>query len=200
MVTTGFSRIHVAKYAESGGTVTYSDVRELARAIEMSVEVEATEDNEFYANNKVAETEPASYKSGTAEITVDGLSPEEEGFILGISESTVQVDGKAVPVLKFGKSMSPPYLGIGAVKRMLQNGVASYRPTILTKARCQIPSDEAATQEETIEWQTQGITASLMRDDTSEENWKIIPKEAYPTEEAAVAFIVAMLGGAAKEV
>ena len=36
-----------------------------------------------------------------------------------------------------------------------------------------------------------------MRDDTPEENWKIIPKEGFPTEDEAVAFIKAVLGGAA---
>lgn len=196
MVTTGFSRIHVAQYTENAGAVTYSGVRELARAKEMSLEVETTEDNAYYANNKLSEIEPASFKSGTAEITVDGLSAEEEAFLLGLPESTVQVGSEAVPAYKFGKAMSPPYLGLAAVKRMQQDGVVSYRPIVLLKTRCQIPPDEAASQEESIDWQEQGVIASVMRDDTDEENWKLIPRENFKTEAAAVAFIVAVLGGA----
>lgn len=197
MVTTGFSRIHVALYTAADGVVTYSGCKELARAKSMSTEISATEDNNFYVNNQLGETEPASFSNGTAKIVVDGLSAEEEALIMGIKESTVQVNNEAVPVVKFGKSMNPPYMGIGAVKRMQLKRVVSYRPIILTKARFAIPPEAAETQEGQINWQTQELTATLMRDDTAEANWKIIPKENFDSEDKAVAFIKAVLGGEA---
>ena len=197
MVTTGFSRIHVAKYAAAGGTVTYSDVRELARARNMDISVDTTEESNFYANNALAECEPAAFKSGKVKLGVDGLSAEEEAFVLGIDTATnkMSVGEKEIPVVKFGKSMNPPYLGIGAVKRMQLNGKVSYRPVILTKGRFAVPPEAAETQEERINWQTQDLEATIMRDDTAEENWKIIPVENMATEDEAVAFIVAVLGG-----
>lgn len=197
MVTTGFSRIHVAKYVYADGKVTYSGCRELARAKSISTEISTSEDNNFYVNNQVGETEPASFTSGTAKVVVDGLSGEEEAFVLGIEESTVTVGGESVAVVKFGKAMNPPYLGIGGVKQMQLNGAVSFRPIVLLKVRFAIPPDAAETQEEQINWQTQELTATLMRDDTAEANWKIIPKENFATEDAAVAFIKAVLGGAA---
>ena len=197
MVTTGFSRIHVAMYSAADGVVTYSGCKELARAKSMSTEISATEDNNFYVNNQLGETEPASFSNGTAKIVVDGLSAEEEALIMGIKDSTVQVNNEEVAVVKFGKSMNPPYLGIGAVKRMQLNGAVSYRPIILTKTRFAIPPEAAETQEDKINWQTQELTATLMRDDTAESNWKIIPKANFETEDKAVAFIKAILGGAA---
>ena len=197
MVTTGFSRIHVALYTAADGVVTYSGCKELARAKSMSTEISATEDNNFYVNNQLGETEPASFSNGTAKIVVDGLSAEEEALIMGIKDSTVQVNNEEVAVVKFGKSMNPPYLGIGAVKRMQLNGAVSYRPIILTKTRFAIPPEAAETQEDKINWQTQELTATLMRDDTAESNWKIIPKANFETEDKAVAFIKAILGGAA---
>ena len=197
MVTTGFSRVHVAVYDAAEGVVTYSGCKELARAKSMSTEISATEDNNFYVNNQLGETEPASFSNGTAKVVVDGLSAEEEALILGIEESTMQVNGEEVSVVKFGKAMNPPYVGIGAVKRMQLNGATSYRPIILTKARFAIPPEAAETQEEKINWQTQELTATLMRDDTAEANWKIIPKKNFDSEDKAVAFIKAVLGGAA---
>lgn len=196
MVTTGFSRIHVAKYTAAGGTVTYSGVRELARAKNMDISVEVTDESNFYANNKVVETEPAAFKTGKAKLGIDGLSAEEEAFILGIETAKNQVGGTEVEEVEFGKSMNPPYLGIGAVKRMKMNGVESYRPIILLKTRFAVPADAAETQEENVNWQTQSLEATIMRDDTAKENWKVIPKINYATEEEAVAYIIAKLGGA----
>lgn len=187
MVTTGFSRIHVAKYANAGGAITYSGCRELARAKSMDAKVETTSDNNFYANNQVAETEPAQFKSGSATIVVDGLDQDEEAFILGIEAA--QASGSDPAEVAYGDGLNPPYVGIGAVKRQMHNGVASYRPVIFTKSRFGIPSESAATQEESINWQTQTLTATILRDDSAKRNWKIIPRKNFATEEEAVAWI-----------
>lgn len=188
MVTTGFSRVHVALYSEGGGTVTYSGCRELARARSMETDVETTEDNKFHANNRVAELEPAQFKNGTAKITVDGLDGEEEAFILGITPTEANVNDD-VSEVQYGENMNPPYVGIGAVKRMQLNGNVSFRPVIFTKARCAIPSETAETQEESISWQSQELNFTLLRDDSDKHLWKIIPKVNFDTEEKAIAYI-----------
>ena len=54
-------------------------------------------------------------------------------------------------------------------------GLASWygiRDRVLTKARFQVPSTNAATQEDQIDWQTQELTADLMRDDSVGKVWK----------------------------
>lgn len=188
MVTTGFSRVHVALYSASGGTVTYSGCRELARAKSMETDVETTDDNKFYANNRVGEIEPAQFKSGTAKVTVDGLDGEEEAFILGITPTTANGEND-VSEVQYGESMNPPYLGLGAVKRMQLNSKVSYRPVLFTKARCAIPSETAETQEEAISWQTEALSFTLLRDDSSAHIWKIIPKVNFDTEDEAVEYI-----------
>lgn len=197
MVTTGFSRVHVAKYAYSEGKVTYSGCKEIARARSMEVDVDTTDENAYYANNRVAEVEPASFAGGTAKVTVDGLSAEEEAFILGIEAVSETVGAESVEVVKYGADMQPPYLGIGAVKRMQLNNKESYRPVILVKARFEIPADAAETQEESRSWQDQELNATIMRDDTAAQVWKVIPKTNFDTEDAAVSFIRSYLGGVA---
>ena len=197
MVTTGFSRIHVAKYTNNGGTVSYSDCREISRAKKMETDITTSDENKFYANNVVAEVEPAKFKEGKAKISLAGLSAEEEALILGIEPAKMQVGGQEVEVVKFGKAMNPPYLGLAGVKRVQKGGAVSYKPIILTKTRFAIPPEAGESQEENINWQIQELEASILRDDTAEENWKIIPKTNFQTEAEAVAFIVAVLGGKA---
>lgn len=186
MVTTGFSRIHVALYQNTGSAVSYSGCREIARARSMETSVETTEDNNFYANNRLAEQEPAQFKSGSATIVVDGLDPDEEAFILGIKASAS--DGE-VSEVAYGDGLNPPYVGIGAVKRQQFNNVASFRPIIFTKTRFAIPSESAKTQEQSVSWQEQSLSATLLRDDSSKHNWKIIPQKNFATEDEAVAWI-----------
>ena len=59
----------------------------------------------------------------------------------------------------------------------------------------QQPGLDAATQEDTIDWQTQELTANLMRDDTSNHDWKLVAAD-QSTEAEAEAVLKALLGGA----
>lgn len=192
-VCTGFSMPYVAKYTATGGTVTYSDVMRLARGVSVSLEAEVGDDNKFYADNIAAETAPGTFTGGTATLTVDGLLEAAEKFIMGLPAAKT-VNG--VQVLTYGDSANPPYVGIGFLVRYMSDGVTSYTPVVLTKARFNQPSLSANTQEESIDWQTQELTASLMRDDTANHDWKWVGADCA-TEAAGVAALEALLGGEA---
>ncbi len=192
MVTTGFSRIHVAKYSNVGNTVTYTGCTELSRAQKMESDITTTEDNKFYANNRLAEIEPAKMKDGKLKLTVDGLTADEEALVLGIAES----QRNETAVIEFGDDMEPPYLGVGAVKRMQLSSAVSYRAIIFTKVRFAIPPEAAETEKDGIDWQVQELEATIMRDDSSKHVWKVIPKTNFASEDEAVAFIKKVLGGA----
>ena len=96
----------------------------------------------------------------------------------------------------YGDGMDVPYVGIGFVVRYQSAGVVTYAPVVLTKARFQQAGLDAATQEESIDWQTQELTANLMRDDTSNHDWKLVAAD-QSTEAEAEAVLKALLGGAA---
>lgn len=190
MVTTGFSKPYVAKYANSGTSVTYTGGMVLARGVDVSLEIETADDNNFYADNVIAETEPAAFTSGEATITVDGLANNAETLIMGLpSPTSLTVDEEPIQMQGYGAAMNPPFVGFAFVRRTQLNGVVSYFPVILPKIKFQIPPDNAATQEEQIEWQTQELTASVFRDDTAEQNWKVVPVEGLATESEAEAVI-----------
>jgi len=199
MVTTGFSMPYVAKYANTGTTVTYTSGMDLARGVSLSLEIDTADDNNFYANNVLAEVETAQFTSGSATVTVDGLSNEAATLIFGLpaptsievgaTETTVQMQG-------YGEALNPPYVGFGCVRRTQMEGKVEYWPLILPKIKFGLPSDEMATQEDQIDWQTQELTATIQRDDTTAKNWKVISAEGLATEAEAYAAVKAFLGGA----
>ena len=193
-VITGFSSPYVAKYSASGGTVTYSDGMRLARGVSVSINPEVGDANPFYADNVEAETVPGVFTGGTADLVVDGLLNTAEAFVYGLPEPESLSYGKSktVEVYSYGEGMEIPYVGIGFVVRFMSGGVTTYAPMLLTKTRFQTPNTEAATQEESIEWQTQTLTADLMRDDSADRNWKKIAAD-QATEAEAEEIVKAML-------
>ncbi len=194
MVTTGFSKPYVATYTNTGQTVTYTGVAILGRGVSLSLEIDTADDNNFYTDNIVAETETAQFTSGSATITVDGLDSDAAKLIFGLTEAgNVQVAGEQVAFQGYGK-MNPPFVGLGCVRRTMMDGVTKYWPLILPKIKFGIPSEEMATQEDTIDWQTQELTATVLRDDTADANWKYISEEGMDTEAEAETAIKAFLG------
>ena len=196
-VCTGFSMPYVAKYSNVGSVVTYSGVMQLARGVSVSLSLDTTDDNVFHADNVSAEAAAAIFAGGTATLTVDGLLAAAEKFILGLPETTKVTAGEEqVDVSHYGDGMEIPYVGIGFIVRYQSGGVVTYAPVVLTKARFQQPGLDAATQEESIDWQTQELTAMLMRDDTTNHDWKLVGAD-QSTEAAAEEVLKAILGGVA---
>ena len=165
-VITGFSKPYVAVYSNDGTEVSYASGQILARGVSVSLEVEAADDNVFYADNGAAESAAGVFQEGTLTLTVDGLLPAAEKLILGLP--TEGSDG----FMEYGDSMTFPYLGVGFVVRYMSGGVTSYVPVILPKCRFYTPALEAATQEDDIDWQTQELTAAILRDDSENHVWK----------------------------
>ena len=181
-VRTGFSKPYVALYSATGNDVTYSSGMILARGVEVNVEAESSDDNNFYADNIVAESASGVFTGGTVTLTVDGLKDAAAKLILGLP--TAGTDGW----FDYGDSMQIPYVGIGFVVRYMEDGATSYVPIVLTKAMFATPSEAATTQGEEIDWQTQELTAEIFRDDTANHTWKKV-NAGQTTEAAAEALI-----------
>lgn len=177
-VLTGFSLPYVALYSANGGTVTYSSGQKLARGVSVELEPTVGDNNNFYADNVIAETAGGIMTGGQVTLTVDGLLETAEKLILGLPDADTN------DWIHYGDAMSIPYVGIGFICRYQSEGVVTYTPVVLTKARFQTPSLSANTQEEDIEWQTQELVADLARDDTASHDWKLVG-EAQTTEALA---------------
>lgn len=194
-VCTGFSKPYVAIYSASGGTVTYTSGQILARGVEVSIEPEVGDDNTFYADNVAAEVAPGVFTGGTVTLTVDGLFSAAEKLIMGLpAEKTITVgQDETVSVAEYGDDMDIPYMGLGFVVRYQSDGVVTYAPVVLTKVRFQTAGLSAATQQGEIDWQSQELTASMMRDDSANHVWKKVAED-QATEAAAEEALKVMLG------
>ena len=185
-VCTGFSKPYVATYSNAGNVVTYSSGQLLARGVSVNLQPESAEDNNFYADNIVAESAAGEFIGGTVELEVDGLFRDTEDLIFGSPEA---VDGWVGD----GDASATPYCGVGFIVRWMSDGVTKYQPVVLPKVKFNIPEEERATQEDEIDWQTTTLVATLMRDDTVNKNWRYRGAE-FATEALAEAELKEFLG------
>lgn len=193
-VGTGFSYPVVAIYSNAGNVVTYSDFQSLGRGVNVSLDVTASDSNNFYADNVVAETSGGRFSSGTGTATIDGLERTTARAILGLAAArNVTVDGETVAVQGYADD-TPPFVGFGYIYRGMMNGATVYIPTVLPKVKFNPPGRSANTQEEDIDWQTQELTFNIYRDDTSAGEWMFEPVTGFSDEEDAKAFLQGLLG------
>lgn len=177
-VTIGFSKPYVALYSESGGVVTYTSGQKLARGVSVSAEADSSDNNNFYADNIVAESDAGAFSGGTVTLTVDGLLQDAEKLIQGLP--AVDADG----FLNYDDDQVVPYVGIGFIIKTMSEGVTYYTPVIFPKTRAGAITVSAETQGESIDWQTQEIPFSIFKDDTAKHQWKKVGGE-LATETAA---------------
>lgn len=177
-VATGFSYPVVSKYSNSGGTVSFADGMVLARGVSVELDVTVAEDNNFYANNVVAESDNGRFESGSMTLTVDGLNPTARSFIQGLPEPEPMTYGsdpeESVDVIHVGDSAAAPYVAVGVIGRYRSGGQDIFVPYVFPKTRFHSNGLSLATQEESIDWQTEELTADVNRDDSPNHDWRLI--------------------------
>ena len=194
-VITGFSKPVVAKYSATGTTVSYDTVMALARGVDVSLDIETNDDNDFYADNVKAESAGNVFSSGTVTLTVDGLKEETRQMIMGLpSPTSVTVGSTTVDVYDYDDRQEKPYVGLGFIVRYMEDGVASFVPYLLPKVIFNDLGIEAETQEESIDFQTTELEATIMRDDSDNHVWQKVGAN-QTTEALAYSVLQALLGG-----
>ncbi len=191
--TTGVSYVVVAQYNAPGGPDSYTNGRRLARIVSFGVNVETAEDNEFYADNVVAESESGMFSAGTLDLEVDGMNPEVSRFVQGLPEpEMVTIGDQQIEVTTTGAQANAPYVGVGVIVEKKSGGQNIYIPYVFTKCRFRQPGLTAKTRGRSIDWQTQSLTADLHRDDTAAKGWQQKLGD-YASEPEAVAALNAFL-------
>lgn len=168
----------MAKYKNEGGVVSYTDGKKVGRGVSVSISPESSDSSTFYADNSKAEDVPGTFTGGTATLTIDGLEQEAEAMVSGAGE----VDEAGW--IHYDDTQETPFLGFGCVRRRMGGGKTTYQAIVFPKASPQQISDEANTQEDTIEFQTTQIVLDLKRDDTEKHEWKRVGKDCVTEEEA----------------
>lgn len=190
-VTTGFSKPYYALYAASGGSVTYSQGTNLARGVSVAVDADVVEDNNFYADNILAESENGQVSGGTLTLTVDGLSPAARRAIYGLPAAATT--GTYNGYTGYGDEATMPFVGVGFIRRTMNNGTTNYWAVVFPKVKFAFDGEDAQTSEDQISWQTKELTASFFKDDTANHNWKYVNDTAFTSEALAEAAVKTFL-------
>lgn len=186
-ICTGFSKPYIAVYTASEGSITYSSGQVLARGVDVNIEPETADDNNFYADNQLAESASGTFTRATLTLTVDGLLMAAERLIMGLPAAGTD------DFTAYDDNQSVPNVGVGYIARYMSDGVTTYVPTVLAKCKFNQISNTAATQEDEIDWQTQELTAAVMRADDTNHTWKYVGT-SYSSESAAEDALKAKLG------
>ena len=190
MVTIGYSKPYVALYNGSTGQDAYTEGMNLGGGVSYSDSIEVADDNDFYADNRVDETESGVFTSGEATITINYLSATAAKMVLGLTNqqtvSTTKWDA-------YDDDTTPPDVGYGHVKKVMDGGVVQYIGFVLPRVKFALPSESAETQGESIDWQTQELTATIMRSLNGKHSWRYVTETPFDTEDEAYQAVVAFL-------
>ena len=183
MAKIGLSKPRGAIYNANGSTVTYDTSQLLGKYTAFTLSVESSDDNNLYADNAVAETDPM-FNGGTATLTTDDLAPTIMSNIFGLSSEEIDTSTENSVWYLWNDSQSIPYMGIGGVIKRKLNGTISYQAFILPKVQFVNPALALQTQGQTITWQTQDITANIFRSDATDHRWFMM-SSLFTTEDEA---------------
>lgn len=196
----GYSNPYIAEYHHDGvGGVTYKNGMRLGRGVKRTITPkEASGDNNYRADNKDAETQAGRFNGATMDVSVAELLLMAEAKILGAQTKTREVDGEKIQTVDFNAAMNPPDLGFGDIVKSIIGGKTIWTGVILKKIKFKIPTKETETEQETINWQPQSVSAEVMVDDTPEASWQ--EYAMFETEAKADSFIRHMLNIKGNEV
>lgn len=186
-VAIGYSYPTVAKYTKTATGYDNSDARRLARGVSANIVPDSSDNNGFYADNQLAETDAGTFTGGELTLTVDGLHPEAARYIQGLPVADTE------GWIHEGDSAQAPDVSYGHVTKYRCDGKDFYTPEIVCKVKFNKIEIERETQEEEIDWQTQELTAKIMRSDNENHDWKLLGSD-WDTEAEALAQLDAALG------
>lgn len=194
MATIGLSKPYYAIYNNDGGTVRYADGGVIGKYTEFTLELEGGDANVLYADNGPAESDQ-QFAGGTATVTTAELEADVMLPLLGLKSEAITTVGLTTVDAKwvvFDDDQTIPYIAIGGIIKKKINNATKWVAFIVTKAQFSNPGIAAVTQGETVEWQTQSLTATVMRDDTAKHRWFMM-SSALDSEADAEAVIKAYL-------
>lgn len=196
----GFSNPYIAEYHHNGvGGTSYTNGMRAGRGVSRTLDVdEASSDNKFHCDNGEGESEGGVFKSAKLTLELAELTAAAQKKMLGAQTRKRTINGKEIETIDFNDSMQPPELGYGDIEKDMEHGRTLWTALVLKKVKFAIPSKSATTQKESIEWQTQSISADVKKDDTPEHSWQEFRQ--FDTEAEADAFVRHMLGIKGNEV
>lgn len=194
MAGIGLYGVYYAKATVVDGVVTaYGDVETMGKAISASFEPTEPDNNPLYANNAIAENDASSGSGGTLTLTLDRLTQDAAADLYGLTKKTVtvSVDGSSVSGTGFdytGDEQSNP-VGVAFIRwNQIEDDRNNHEVVIFRRVTFAMPTTEAETLGESIEWQTPEITGTVVGKEGDGTNpW--FATYMFPSQAAAEAYI-----------
>lgn len=194
MATVGLSKLWCAKYNydPETDTVSYTDGFSPGKYTEVAMELEGSEDNDFYADNNVDESDK-TFSGGNVNTTTNDLLPDKMVPLLGVRLEPMDDGPDGAAWVVFDEAQEAPDVGQGGVLKKKINGKFKYLGLIFTRIQYANPGISAVTQGKTIEWQTQSLSATIKRSEGPGGRWFQI-STPFDTEALAEAAVKKFLG------
>ena len=182
MAKIGLNNFRYAKATvdESTGAVSYSGCRKPAKAISFTFEPTVA-DAELYADDGLAESD-SRVTGGNVTLGIDKEDITTMCDILGHTESNGEIIDDVDDVA--------PYVGVGRITRLIENGQQKFRGTVLSLVKFEEPSESDQTMGESIEFSTSELSGKMIIPQNGQ--WR--HRKTFDTEAAAVAYIEGLLG------
>ena len=176
----GYSLPYIAPYDVDTGA--YSTGMDLARGVSISASVESSDANNWYADNKIAETSGGRFTGGT--LTVVNDDPDKDAINMLYGATTTSN-------VTYYEATDSPAVGFGAIVEFQLSGAVFYEYIIFPNVRFQPFEETATTETDSIEWQTLTLTATIGVDTNN--YYKYVSDNQYSDESTAYRAMVAVL-------
>ena len=160
------------EYNYNGAAVSYTRGFVCGSAVEYGVEIETSDDNPLYADDRIKENDFGTFTSGTLTLNTSDLDYYTSKRLLNLKEVQRTVGEGSVTELVYDDDAKQTPKGFGNIETHQIDNVDKYRAVILAKVTPRIPAEAATTKGETIEWQTKELECGIARTDEESENYK----------------------------
>lgn len=172
MAIKGLTTPVFADYNYNGNVASYTNGFVCGSAIEYGVEVETSDNNPLYGDDRIIENDYGTFNTGTLTLSTSDLTQADSKRLLGLKEVQVSVGSGTVTELVTDDDAKSTPKGFGIIETHQINDVDKYRAVVLCKVTMSIPAEAATTKGESIEWQTKEIEGTISRSDENTANYK----------------------------
>ena len=185
--------IHCARYVNTNGAISYTDVQEVGDAMTASLEMRFAE-GRLYAESTLAEYMRKA-TGGTISLGVKYIKDAAQKLMFGLTEKSrnITVEGTTSEVTGLAVSAKNEgvYVGIGFYCPAMMDGAKRFWCCRIAKALFGPPSMSLQTKGENIVFNTPTTTGEMLMDDSA--NGLIYESAYVDSEAAAVAWVDAAL-------
>lgn len=157
-------------------TETYGTVKTAGRAVSADISINRN-DNKFYADDNVAETDP-EFIDGTITLGLDELTNEVTADLTGAALDSGE---GGTGDLEFGAEDNPDYVRLGFIVPLMHRGSRKWVGIVFTRVKFGPPEDSYQTKGESVQFTGATIAGDIMRN--ADGKWRI--QSAWKDTEAA---------------